>query len=299
MADQSYTLTAMPLYMENVTGNAIGDIKYSAADFRTFTTGLNPHSGVLGPTSFMVSQADNVGYAIKVAPGFALVGNYFVRMGSPITMALPFVTNPSTTCVHRVYLIIHDEAYFANGTGYEARIVASESIGGADVFPPTDAAVALELATITYAPNQPNVQNKDIGWTADHAGGFGYDLSMTPTLNSAFMVYTDQFFQTALRARYYSPNIVRLAGSIVRRDNGTFGRYQDLGRMPVGWWPTAPRRILASTGPTYPINTEIDNPTGPLVWEFFIGETGYYSGNLPPNNTPKMLHFDGITYELD
>lgn len=296
MTDQSFTLGSIPLWMENVTNNPIGPIVYSAADFRTYTSAFFPRSGVLGPGYFSVQQADNVGYAIRINPGFAVVGSYQVRLGAPVTMTLPFVHNPSTTCVHRVYLIIHDEAYFANGTGYEARIVAVESIGGANANPPADAAESLELATVTYKPNQASVENKDIVNTARHGGSLG--TTTTLTLNPGYLAHTDTVYNTQLRGRYYSPNIVRLAGTI-KRTSGLFGTYHEFGRMPAGWWPVSARTCIAATGITQPPNTQVDNPSGPLVWKFFITSDGYMSAALPPNNTPSLLFLDGITYELD
>ena len=292
MANVSADISAIPLWMENVTGHSMGEIKYSAADFRTYTSALQRRTGILGHDYFQVVQADNVTYAVKILPGFAVVGPYMVRMGQAVTLPLQFVTNPSQTCVHKIYLVVHDEAYSSQGIGYDAKLMTSESVGGAPAPVPTDAASYLELATITYQPNQPNVQNKDIALTATHGGGAGTTIPLASYIRPGFL-------QQNFVARV-NDGMVRLSGNITLATGAEFIEENGyvFAQLPVTLRPKFPRMAIGATTRgvfTNPLTAKV----GGMYFHLGADLDGTLAATMPTGCRTYNLILGGISYDLD
>ena len=300
MANFAAKVPENPFFMENLTNNAFtGEIKYSAADFRDYTYATYRREGVLGPGDFWVQQSDNVGFTIKIMPGSAIVGKYLVTMKDAFNIAdLGFAQNPGTTCVHRVYLVVYDEAYDANSAGYAAEFIGLESVNGSVVVPPTNTAGCIELCTITYKPSQPNVQNKDIVNTRPHAGGSQF-ISLTPYLRSG-MAGFDNVTDPPLRAQYTN-GTVTLGGGIYRTNapNFTAGLEYQLLTLPPQLRPRYTNCLVGATGKRPGSGgTGFEEP-GSYTHYVQIAADGTVLSRLPPDNNPLHLRLDGLTYELD
>lgn len=295
MANFTTLVPGNPFFMENLTNNPVGEIKYSAADFRNYTNALHRRQGVLGATDFWVQQADNVGFAIKVLAGSAIVGKYTVVLPQDTTINLPFAQNPGTTCVHRVYLTVTDEAYDANSVGYEAHIQGMESVNGSVPPLPTFTAGYIELCTITYKTGQPNVQNKDIVNTRPHGGG-GQPVTLTPSGGIVALA------NNAPRAAYHDGS-VHLSGGVGRSSApGYFiGSYKyTLTTLPGYLRPKDPVNLIGATSGVYTgIEVEEGWGPGPYAHRVAISPDGSVVSYLPPGGNPYHLYLHGLTYSLD
>lgn len=298
LANFTALVPSKPLYMENLTGGA--EIKYSAADFRAGTAAVNRRQGVLGVMDFWVYQADNVGYAIKVIAGSAIVGSYLVTLPEDLPITLQFATNPGTTCVHKVYLVVNDEAYNANTVGYEAHIQGMESVNGSVPPLPTFSAGYIELCSITYKPGQTNVQNKDIANTKPHGGGGGVFWNLTPASGYSAMSGT---FYAPFGARC-NDGVVRLSGTIGKANGQAF--IQDtsaiVGTLPAALRPKRNHSILgvneipfdAAPPPGIPVPKN-----GPRTFVLGVGSDGALTAIMPTGSSAYNVVLDGLSYDLD
>lgn len=297
MANFTELVPGTPFFMENLTGGA--EITYSANDFRTYTHAFHQRQGVLGAMDFWVYQADNVGYAIKVIAGSAIVGNYVVTLPQNTTIPLEFAKNPGTTCVHKVYLVVNDEAYNANAVGYEAHIQGMESVNGAVPPLPTFSAGYIELCAITYKPGQPNVQNKDILNTRQHGGGSGTFGSLVGYLKPPNVsAHTTSPGRPPFGARL-SNGRVYFSGATAQ-SGGTYaadGKYL-IGTMPGALWPKYQQTMIGATDKNLSGGFDMVGK-GPYTFVFTIGTDGTLNVQMPYNNAATFLFFDGLSYDLD
>lgn len=292
----STTLANAPFFLQKDVGD--GDpIYYSAADFRRFFNGVLPRSGILGSSHFLVTQADNVGMAIKVNSGFANVaGLYLVHLPNDLTINLgSFAANPPATRTHKVFLSVYDEQTTSVG-GYGANIDVMEDTGAGANYPPSTTSAYLQLATITVAPNQQNIQNANIVNTVRHGGMAGEYVYLAPYLNTGFDTAGSDADTSDFRARYENGRVF-LSGAVKRTGGTAFanGSSYDFGVMHSNLRPARTKYI---TGPCSIYDSQSDS-TGTYTWRLSITKDGVMNARLPTGTGPQYLLFDGMSYDLD
>lgn len=294
----SSTLAHPPFFLEKNSGDA-DPIYYTAADFTRFFTGILPRSGILGSSHFLVAQADNVGMSIKVNSGYANVGGrYLVHLADDTTVDLSsFASNPSGTRTHIVYLSVYNA--LENGFDYAAKIDVVEDTGSGAVTPPT-ANAFLQLATVTVAPNQGNIQNANINNTVRHGGVAGEYVYLAPYLDGGFVPAGSDTDGVDVRARYENGRVF-LSGAIKRApvggDSPPFanGGSYDIGAMHSN---LRPGHTVYLSGPCS-IYDSGSSDTGTYHWRLSITRDGVMNARLPTGTGPAYLMFDGMSYDLD
>lgn len=294
MATVSRLLTYDPFFLQKGPGDP-DPIFYSAADFTRYTAGIMRRSGVLGSSDFLVVQADNVGMSIKVNSGYANVGGkYLVHLADDVTIDLGFTGNPSATRTHKVFLSIYNPLE-KDASDYGAAIDVVEDTG-AGAAPPVAAAYYLQLATITVAPNQGNIQNANIDNTVRHGGNAGEYVYLAPYLDGAFVPAGADTGGVDVRARYENGR-VWLSGAIKRSPANQFanGGSYDIGAMHSN---LRPAHTVYLTGACSIYDSPSDS-TGTYTWRLSIGADGLMNARLPTGTGPLYLFFDGMSYDLD
>lgn len=284
----SSTLADEPFFLQKDVG-AADPIYYSAADFRRFFTGIMPRTGILGSAHFLVTQADNVSMKVKVNSGYAVVGRYLVHSPNDesIELGSPFTGDPPDARTHKVYLTVYNE--LEQGTGFAAKIeVVMDEGSGAN--PPAGAANYLQLATVTVAPGQGNIQNQHINNTVRHGGNAAEYTYLDPYLATGISVSGTGIEPRAL----YTNGFVRLSGSIKRSNGDPFAAGDDtiIGTMHSNLRPSRGVVLIGATS----IST---GSASGYAWRLTIGTDGTMTARLPNNQAPDNLIFDGMSYDLD
>jgi hypothetical protein len=264
-------------------------INYTAAEFRTLIGAVWPTDGIVGPTSFHVTQAPTVGWSIHIGGGIAKVGGYLVSMAEGITLSLAADIQTQVIAVqhHGVFLVVQDKTVY--GDGYYAEIVVATD-GGAGYSAPDGAAILL-LGVVAVSPGQTNIQNQHISARpANAAHGLLYklaDVAFNSTVASAHLTADTG----EARARYAAGN-VRLTGGIKRANGASFATGDTtLGTLPWYLTPNTPRRVIGIA-------------SGGVPWWLSVGgftsgaAAGVISANIP-SSTAATLFLDGMNYEID
>lgn len=293
----SSTLASKPFFLQKDT-NDTDPIYYSASDMRRFFAGIMPRSGILGSNHFRVGQADVVGMAIKVQSGYANVGGrYLVHLPLDETIDLTgFTSNPASTRVHKVYLSVYDA--LNTGTEYAGKIDVVEDTG-AGANPPATAAYYLQLATLTVAKNQGNIQNANIDNTVRHGGMAGEYVYLDAYLNAGFATAGTDIGAVDYRA-LYSNGRVWLSGAIKRTSPTATTPFANGGEYAIGkMHPNlCPSRTRYLSGPCSIYASQSDN-TGTYHWRLQIDPDGTMTARLPTGTGPQFLMFDGMSFDLD
>lgn len=287
--------TVTPLFMQALAGDPV--INYSADDFSVLTTSIWPSPGVITATSFQVQQADNVGWAIKILAGRAVVGDYLVAQDTAITMDVSALnTTPVGTRTHRVFLVVDDKVQ--GGTDYNARIKVVEDFGsGASA--PAGAAVLL-LAAFTISPGQSNIQNANISAKPRNASAAGAFTELYSGMHIESTGYNGVLdasgdINTAPARVRYGNGRVQFSGAVKNSNAATFPAAVQikLGTLPRYLWP---QYVVYMTGAC---SDSTGSATGSFTWRLTIDRAGNMIGNTPTGTTPQYLMFDGISYEID
>lgn len=282
MATVSTVIDQMPYFLQKETGDP-APIYYSASDMRRLVTGIITRPGALTLGALSVAQATNVGMRIKVNSGYYLVDNYLVLIGTDLTIELGgFPANPSATRTHKVYLSIYDG--LAGGASYNAKIDVIEDTGsGAGV--PNLATSFTQIATLTVAPNQGYIQNKNItdtrlrgGMTSDYTFLYG-------NLNTGFDAAGSDVNTSNPRAQLSNGN-VRLSGAIKRTNGSDFGvGTYDIGTLTSNLQPPRNRFLLGA----------VEGSSN--SWRLQIRTDGTMTATV--TYATKYLFLDGMTYDID
>lgn len=289
----SSTLAYKPFFLQKDVG-ASDPIYYSASDFRRMLTGLFPRTGILGSSHFLITQADNVGMAIKVNAGYAVVGRYLVHSAETQTIDLSgFSGSPAATRTHKVFLSVYDA--LTAGSDYAAKVEVVEDTG-AGANPPGNAANYLQLGTLSVGPNQGNIQNKNIANTVRHGGNAGEYVMLDGYLDALFTTAGTDTDGADFRA-LYTNGFVRLSGAIKRADGKAFanGANYNIGVMHSN---LRPARTVFLSGACSVYDSPSDN-TGSYHWRLAINKDGLMTAFLPTGTGPRYLNFDGMSYDLD
>lgn len=296
MATATFPFTTTPFFMQAYAGDP--DIYYTAADFRRFFLAVKRRPGILGSVDFGVQQNDVVGWNIKVSVGFAHVygtGNsYLVQLTQTAVVSLAgFNTAPAATRTHKVFIAVYDK--LISGDTYEAQIVVTEDEGTGAPTPP-GAVAYLQLATVSIAKSQSNIQNANITNVADHGGSSGayFDLTSRGMINAGYQAVDGMVGGAAPRAIFHD-GYVRLSGSLGRTGDLPFeaGSSHDILSLIAALRPRyAARLTCAASNGGLTAQLSID-PDGTVLLKIpaKIGTTTY--------TQPSWINLDGCTYDLD
>lgn len=282
-----------PLFMQTIAGE--DPINYSAANFRQLITSMWPNGGgVLGPTSFRVTQADTVGWSIKVTGGAAIVGNattsYLVTSDSAqtINLAGAIQTSVIATQYHYVFLEIVDKTVLG-GDGYYADIVVGTDSGAGYAQP--EGAAYLLLGTVAVSPGQSNIQNSHISAKPPNASHGGKFENLAGYLTNGIVSAHTTYDRVSVARMRYAAGQVRFTGGLRRTATADFTKndYTPLGTVPWYLKPNSQVWMAAAAGggtlPTYHLSIDTD---------------GVMSAFVPTQTTaPKTLFLDGVSYEVD
>lgn len=284
----SSALDAMPYFLQKDLTDE-NPITYSAAEMRRFVESILSRPGILGSNHFLVSQADNVGMAIKVQSGYIHLGGGAVAyLGADQTISLAaFTKSPTETRTHKVYVSVYDA--LQKGAIFGARIDVVEDQGAGAGAPP-DAAWYQLVASIRVSSGQTTIQDGNITDERSHGG-----CNVAPEaaylegfLNSAYAVAGLDYGGFNLRALYVN-GIVRLSGSVKRSNGADFaaGSSHTLGTLSRN---LRPRRKFYLSGC-------MSGTTD--TWRLEVNTDGTLVAVIPSSTTPTRLIFDGMSYELD
>jgi hypothetical protein len=290
-------LTTIPLFMQALAGDS--PINYSAEDFRKLNLTLWPTGGILGPSSFRVTQADTVGWSIKVSSGAAAVGGssqertYLVTSDTSITLNLAssIQTQVIAPQEHAVFLVVQDKGVYGNG--YFAEIVVATDEGAGYSIP--DGAATLPLAWINVAPGQTNIQNTHISARPQHGSpSYAYEkLAAGGFLNSGFVsAHTAGLPISEARIRYGNGRVWFSGG--IQRSSGTFtggagSTEYTLGTLPARFCPHDKVWLHGAGG----------GDTAGVSYRLDIRDDGLMTATVPANRTFATLFLDGVSYEID
>lgn len=291
MATTEQDIPGYPLFLQE-DAQSTTPIYYSAKDFRTYTKALQFTPGILTTGSFRVTQADNIGFAVRITAGWANIGDYITSLANHTELTLDWTTPPTGTRTHRIYAAIYDE--LIAGLTNKAKLIAIEDTGTGAGTPP-GAAAYLELATIKIAAGQPNIQNKDITNTAPHGGNQSNPTDLTPYLTAGISPAPATPGPSGPRA-ITTAGAVRLSGRIQKTNGSTFATNTEI---PLG--TTHPNMRPKYT--QYPTGTCALSTTGTaggtMTYRLTINPDGTLTARIPTYQDTKYLLFDGITYDLD
>lgn len=283
------TLPDYPFFLQAADGDAA--IYYSATDFRRLLGAIAPANGILGPAAYLVTQADTVGWSVKVNSGFAMVGGYLVRLGSDLTIPLTgFNTNPTSPRTHKLWLSVYDK--LTSGSEYAAKVNIVEDTGTGAGSP--GAPVSMLLATLQISPGQANLQNTNIANVAYHGGDYSGPFTVNPA--AGYEDPTDDTGGAPLRA-HYSGGRVHLSGAI-RRSGGT--AFQN-GMEYAVFTLTATLRpkYMCVVPVATSINTVNSGASPFLTTRAIITKDGLCTVRIPDGANPRYIWFDGANYHLD
>lgn len=300
MATATYTIPTTPFFLQKKPGDGT-PITYSAADFRRYTAALLRRTGVLGANDFIVAQATNVGFKIKVNSGFAHVGgtglDYLVHLPSDVEIDVTnFNLNPSGLRTHKVWVTVND-ALYGGSTEYTGNVVVTEDIGSG--APTPTAAANIYIASFTITGGQANILNSHIRNSVRRYGGSAGEYTLL-NLASGYKDAFDQVGCAPVRAIYTGGGFVRLGGA-VWRDGGTpftGGNDYKVMTLPGNYRPNNYTRYQAATCSIY-YQHSTSTGTGSYSCRLRIDPDGSVTVTVPSINNPQFVHLDGVTYDLD
>jgi len=270
-------------------------IYYSAEEFRNYTDSMHRRPGVLGTTHMTVTQATNIGFKIKVANGYALMGGYIVDLPDDTEVDMPWAKPPTGTRTHKVFIAVYDQ--LAASPVSKARIVATEDTGSGAPNP-AGAVAYHELATIKVSSTQANIQNVNITNTAQHGGSMGdYFILDSYTTGSYASGGSDAPGGQAHFRAIHNAGVVRLSGRLVRFDGSDFPSNVELHicTLPKHLWP---KHLLYLTGTSSDAGPN-SGPSGTMTFRLTIFADGIMKVRTPSTQSPQHLFFDGMSYDLD
>jgi hypothetical protein len=269
-------------------------IYYSAADFRAYTTAFQRRIGILGGGHFGVTQADNVGFKVKVKAGYANAGGYIVHLPTDTEIPMPWAKPASGSITHKIYIAVYDE--YVAGAVNKAKLVAVQGTGGSGSPPPAGAATTLLLATIDVSASSPNIQAKDITNVAQHGGTPGdyFDLSTNPFLMFGYSPAGSTGGTNNPRA-IYNNGFVHLSGRLRQSNSNPFPADTEIYFMnlPSQFIPKYNRYL---TG----VCSANSGAAGQgMTFRLTIPTDGHCTARIPTGYAPVYLTLDGIIYDLD
>jgi hypothetical protein len=278
-----------PLFMQSLAGE--DPINYAAYEFRHLVNAMWATPGVIGQASFQVTQADQLGWNIRVGGGQATSGGYYIYLGSGITISLAGLnTNPAATRTHKVFLTVQDKSNSGTGTRYAANVVVAEDTGSG--APTPEATVSILLATVRISPGQSQILNSHINANPRRASDAAvpYDLDSNGRLVSTIASAHTVINASPLRLRYGNGR-VWISGTARLKSGAAFTALSyDLWRMPDWAWPTNDKRLLASTTDSSMVcRLYVSAADGMVTATLSSGKT----------NDPQYLHLDGLSYEIE
>lgn len=287
-----FELTSKPFFLQVDTGEKI---YYDAEDFRRYTASFQRRSGVLGSSDYLVTQASNVAMTVTVNSGYANVGNYIVHMQADLTSPLTIPAAPTSGVrSHKIFLAVYDGQIA--GADYTAKLLVSADTGtGAPN--PAGTAGYLQLAIVTVAAGQSNVQNQHINNVAQHGGSAGPSQLLAPYLvGGGSGEYLDNGSSSGpgnFRADY-NGGVIRLSGQI-RKKTGDFPKDTEV-HFCTMLANFRPQRHKYLTGVASVSST---GASGTLTFRLTIDIDGTMTARIPSTQSVKYLSFDGLTYHLD
>jgi hypothetical protein len=295
VATATQILTDAPFFLQKDSGEA-QPIYYSAADFRRYTAAIQRRSGILGSSAFLVTQADNVGWSIKVNSGHCNVGGeYIVSLGTDVTIRLDtagFNTNPTAPRTHKVWIAIQDGLF--TGNDYDARIVITEDTGSGAPTPP-NVSKSIQIASVVIAASQSNIQNSHIINSARHGGTGAEHLYLEPYLASGIAAAGATDGAHDPRAQYDNGR-VHLSGAVKQANGAHFlaGQTTTLGVMHSNLRPARKQYLVGATS-----LSDTGTTGGIPSWRLQIDPAGTMTAYINYLSAPNSLLFDGMTYDLD
>lgn len=276
-----------PLYMQSLTGEDA--INYAAYEFRHLVGGMWQTPGVIGWTGFQVTQADALGWNIRVGGGEAVSGGYFIYLGTGITISLAALnTNPSATRTHKVFLVVQDKANGGATSGYSANVIVAEDTGTGAATPA--ATVSILLATVKISPGQSNILNTHISANPRRASdaALPYLLAANDRLVSTIGSADTVINASPARIRYGNGRVTLHGALRLKTGNPFTAASYDLGRLPDWAWPNNDRRLIGASS------------AASTVFRLYISCTdGMLTATIPADDNPTYLYLDGISYEIE
>jgi hypothetical protein len=285
--------------MQAASGDAA--ISYDALALRQLAGAIWPRTGILSNDAFLITQrAAGANFSVDIAPGFAILGDttgnansdrYIVYANATINVALTgFVTNPTATRTHKVFLVVLDKQKTGLGTQYDGKIVITEDTGAGAGDPVQDGvAHFFQLGSFTIAPGAASVSNAVIANTGRRAAfGPSYTaVSITANISDGSLT-TGMSTPRAIR----SGTGARLVGAFTRTSGNPFDPNTTyiLGNLPSAYRPNNDRHLVApcaTSGNTH------------ATYRLVIRTTGNLEALTPKDVTAQWLGIDGVTYELD
>jgi hypothetical protein len=295
VATAELSVPGYPFFLQEDPAST-NQIYYSAKDFRNYTAAFQRRSGVLGSSHFLITQADNVGFKIKLHSGYVNVGGfYIVHLPTDVEILLSGAgwKPNSGTVVHKVFAVVYDE--YVAGTDNKATVLVTQDTGSGAPNPSGSAAAYLQLATITVTSTQANIQNANIDNTARHGGSAAEYEPLGPYLRSGFEDAGSAATTANFRALYDS-GTVRLGG-MIKKTSGAFPSGQDfyIADMHSNLRPSRTRFLTGACTKS----TNTGSATGSYTYQLIINPSGIMTARIPSTQAPLNLMFDGITYDLD
>lgn len=291
MATAELDIPGYPFFLQEDPASP-NPIYYSAQDFRNYTAALQRRPGILGLGDFHLTQADNIGFKVKVHYGYIVVGGYYIAyLPNDTEMALPWTTPTTGTVTHKAFVAIYDE--LVTGSINKATVVITQDTG-AGAPNPTGAAAYLQTATISVSSTQSNIQNSHIKNIVQHAGGGGAYLPLAFYLKSNLTPAGTVGGPADFRAMYHD-GFIRLSGRVAKVDGTNFTSDVE---VPIGTMHPnlSPKYAVYLTGVT---NVSTGNKSGTMTFRLTILPDGTMTARIPDTQTVKFLTFDGLTYDLD
>lgn len=278
-----------PLFMQTLAGDT--PINYAAYEFRHLVNAIWLTPGIIGQTSFALTQADQLGWNIRVGGGSATSGGYYIYLGAGFTLSLAgFNTNPAATRTHKVFLVVQDKSNSGTGSGYSANVVVTEDTGAG--APTPDATVSILLGTVRISPGQSNILNSHISANPRRASdaSIPYDLAANDRLVSTIGSADTVINASPLRLRYGNGRVWISGSARLKSGNAFTATSYDLWRMPDWAWPFNDKRMLAAT-----------TDSSMLCRLYVSSADGMVTATLSSAKTdnPQYLHLDGLSYEIE
>ncbi len=279
---KSAKLATQPLFMQSLAGE--DPINYDASEFRSLVRATWPTDGIVGATSYHLTQAETVGWSVRVSTGVAVLGGYLVVNPEPLTLQLTGIqTVPIATQHHAVFLVVQDKTVY--GDGYYAQIVVSTDEGAGWTVP--DAAATLLIGVIGVSPGQTNIQNAHISAKPANASpSFAWVKLTGDILTSAFTSAHTTYADTAEARVRYGNGRVWFSGGIKRVNGDDFPANTStiLGTLPYYLRPNKQVWLPAATSGSQLCRLTVD-PIGVVT--------------VHTISTCKYVFLDGVSFEVD
>jgi hypothetical protein len=285
----SSTIDGQPFFLQKETGDP-APIYYSATDMRRMLSAIISKPGALGASHLLVQQAANVGMNIKVNSGHYMVADYLVSLPTDQTIDLTsFDSSPAATRTHKVYLSVYDGQVASTDT-YAAKIDVIEDTGGGAATPAA-ATAFVQLAAVTVANNQGNIQNQNITDLREHGGMLSAKFFLYTYLTNEFGAAGSDITASNPYAQLANGH-VRLGGAIKRiagvdSTNFVGGTTYNLGTLTASLRPERNRYLIGACSGTA------------QSWRLQVTPDGELRAVIPTGASPTYLLLDGMSYDLD